>query len=271
MEKQFYTIGEVAKICDVPIRTLHYYDEIGLLKPAHKDEINGYRYYAKTQLGLVNVILQFKVQGFTIKEMKEQIANHTVAFTSDALRKKQKEVQNTIQELIQLEKRMHHYLDVMLLNDGTPHLRVTQVPTMQIAYIREQDAADPGTFLARFERLQVLLKQNNFTPCGTLMALYHDDRNYTMDHADIEVCVPVDVANPIDGIVRTFGGFEVLSAIHYGCYETEAQTYAVMIAWMQERGYIIAGSTIENYLIDWIFTDNEEEYVTELMIPIKTA
>ena len=70
MEKEYYTVGEVSKLCDIPVRTLHYYDEIGLLIPAKKDGDTGYRYYAKSQLLHVNIIKQFKVQGYNIKEIK---------------------------------------------------------------------------------------------------------------------------------------------------------------------------------------------------------
>lgn len=44
-----YTVKDVARLSGVTVRTLHYYDEIGLLKPAHYGE-NGYRYYEKEQL-----------------------------------------------------------------------------------------------------------------------------------------------------------------------------------------------------------------------------
>ncbi|WP_156036777.1 MerR family DNA-binding transcriptional regulator [Ruminococcus sp. HUN007] len=44
-----YQIKEFAKLTDVSVRTLHYYDETGLLKPAFVDEQNGYRFYDEKQ------------------------------------------------------------------------------------------------------------------------------------------------------------------------------------------------------------------------------
>ncbi|MDE2486116.1 MAG: MerR family DNA-binding transcriptional regulator, partial [Alphaproteobacteria bacterium] len=38
-----HTVSEVAKLSGVSVRTLHHYDELGLLKPAHVGA-NGYRY-----------------------------------------------------------------------------------------------------------------------------------------------------------------------------------------------------------------------------------
>ena len=40
-----YSIGEFSKIGSVSTKTLRYYDEIGLLRPAYVDEENRYRYY----------------------------------------------------------------------------------------------------------------------------------------------------------------------------------------------------------------------------------
>jgi DNA-binding transcriptional MerR regulator len=60
-----YTVKQLAKLSGVSIRTLHFYDEIGLLKPAYCAE-NGYRYYEKEQLLLLQQILFFKELGFQL-------------------------------------------------------------------------------------------------------------------------------------------------------------------------------------------------------------
>jgi len=43
-------IGEFSKIAQVSIKTLRYYDRMGLLKPAHIDRYSSYRYYTLSQL-----------------------------------------------------------------------------------------------------------------------------------------------------------------------------------------------------------------------------
>jgi DNA-binding transcriptional MerR regulator len=54
-----YTVKELASLSSVSVRTLHYYDEIGLLKPAYYGD-NGYRYYEKEQLLRLQQILFFR-------------------------------------------------------------------------------------------------------------------------------------------------------------------------------------------------------------------
>jgi hypothetical protein len=44
-----YTVTKLAKISGVSVRTLHWYDKVGLLKPAYHG-LNGYRYYEEEQL-----------------------------------------------------------------------------------------------------------------------------------------------------------------------------------------------------------------------------
>ena len=53
-----YTVQKLALLSGVSIRTLHHYDEIGLLKPAYVGG-NGYRYYEEEQLLLLQQILFF--------------------------------------------------------------------------------------------------------------------------------------------------------------------------------------------------------------------
>ena len=50
-----YLIKEVSKISGVSVRTLHHYDEIGLLSPQKRE--NGYRYYSEDDLSLLQMIL----------------------------------------------------------------------------------------------------------------------------------------------------------------------------------------------------------------------
>lgn len=64
-----YTVTNLAKISGVSVRTLHWYDEVGLLKPAYYGS-NGYRYYEEEQLLVLQQILFFKELGFELKQIQ---------------------------------------------------------------------------------------------------------------------------------------------------------------------------------------------------------
>jgi MerR family transcriptional regulator, multidrug-efflux activator len=65
-----YTVKVVAGISGVSIRTLHHYDEIGLLKPDHLSP-SGYRLYTDSDLERLQQILFFKELGFNLREIKK--------------------------------------------------------------------------------------------------------------------------------------------------------------------------------------------------------
>src|ERR1041385_8569080 len=63
-----YTVKKLAKLSGVSVRTLHFYDELGLLKPARYGE-NGYRYYEKEELLRLQQILFYRELGFPLGEI----------------------------------------------------------------------------------------------------------------------------------------------------------------------------------------------------------
>src|SRR5213083_2005235 len=68
-----YTIKQVAAMSGVSVRTLHFYDETGLLKPAYVGE-NGYRFYEEAQLLILQQILFYRELGFELKQIKKVLS-----------------------------------------------------------------------------------------------------------------------------------------------------------------------------------------------------
>lgn len=68
-----YTVNELAKLAGVSVRTLHYYDEVGLVKPA-RTLSNGYRYYGEAELLRLQQVLFFRELEFPLKEIRRIMA-----------------------------------------------------------------------------------------------------------------------------------------------------------------------------------------------------
>ena len=68
-------IKEFAKLTAVSVRTLHYYDEIGLLKPAFVDEQNGYRFYDENSLERMQEILFYRELDFELKSIRDILSS----------------------------------------------------------------------------------------------------------------------------------------------------------------------------------------------------
>ncbi|WP_030331433.1 MerR family transcriptional regulator [Micromonospora parva] len=63
-----YTVGQVAKVAGVTVRTLHHYDEIGLLSPSGRTSA-GYRRYDDADLQRLQLVLYYRELGFPLEEI----------------------------------------------------------------------------------------------------------------------------------------------------------------------------------------------------------
>jgi len=95
-------VGEVAKLTGVSVRTLHYYDEIGLLKPAVVAE-NGYRLYSDGNLQQLQQILFFRELDVNLQEIKRILTdpNFSAVDALEAHRRTLVEKQARLTQLIQ--------------------------------------------------------------------------------------------------------------------------------------------------------------------------
>ena len=64
------TVGEVSELSGVSVRTLHHYDELGLLSPSERSGA-GYRLYAEGDLERLQELLGWRALGFSLAEIKE--------------------------------------------------------------------------------------------------------------------------------------------------------------------------------------------------------
>ncbi len=106
-----YTVKKLAEIAGVSVRTLHYYDEIGLLKPEFRNN-SGYRYYGNKAVIRLQQIMFFRELGFSLEEIGkifskpdfdfiEALQSHRILLTRKAERINQllNTVEKTIREL----------------------------------------------------------------------------------------------------------------------------------------------------------------------------
>ena len=64
-----YTVGEAASLHGLTVRTLHHWEQRGLISPAH-DELNGYRYYSDADLERITVIMGYRAIGMSLEAIR---------------------------------------------------------------------------------------------------------------------------------------------------------------------------------------------------------
>src|SRR4051794_29342440 len=69
-----WRVGELAKATGLTVKTLHHYDEIGLLRPSgHTDA--GHRLYCKRDLGRLQQILSLRLLGFSLEQIGDALSD----------------------------------------------------------------------------------------------------------------------------------------------------------------------------------------------------
>lgn len=153
-----YLVGQLSKITNVSIRTLHYYDEIVLLKPSAKTE-SGYRSYTKDDLIKLQQILALKKLGFTLTQIKEMVQVNKI----DSKIERWKQVFNMQLEKIEAEKRKLEKLEQSLYAVKNALILTGEVNTDDILLlIKSIQSKDGGQFLERNftkEEQEVIMEQ----------------------------------------------------------------------------------------------------------------
>ena len=106
--KEFYTVGEVSKIFNLPASTLRYYDSIGLLSP-WKTGDNGYRYYSKAQFEIISMIGFMRSLGTPINRLAEILNSESTDGIRKELGRYADEIDDQIAKLQKLKTRASRF------------------------------------------------------------------------------------------------------------------------------------------------------------------
>ncbi len=98
-----YSIGEVAKMLNIPVHTLRYYDSEGILMFVERDSV-GRRVFKETDFIMLNTILCLKSAGMSLKDIKQYIewcieGAPTLQQRYDLFKEQKKIVESQIEEL----------------------------------------------------------------------------------------------------------------------------------------------------------------------------
>ena len=91
-----FTIGQFAALHDINKKTLMWYDEIGLLKPAAIDPENGYRYYTYRQTQALETILMLRELNVPLPQIQAFMNSRSAASLETLLQENIRQVDQTI-------------------------------------------------------------------------------------------------------------------------------------------------------------------------------
>ncbi len=271
-----FTIGDFARHGRVSVRMLRHYDATGLLRPARVDPASGYRFYAASQLALLNRIVALKDLGFTLEQVRVVVEEQiSVGELHGMLRLRRAQLQSQIaadsSRLAQVEAR----LAIIEMEGAMPaqDVQVKKIPAVRVAELSATAASlepDSITPVIRplYGELGSRLGQAGLTPVGPAIAYYSDipDSEGVLVHATLPVNADSDAGESHDiGIVDLPEVDQAATIVHHGSMDNVLATIQVLARWIDENGYRSAGYPRELYLE---CPDDEDKWVTELQEPI---
>jgi DNA-binding transcriptional MerR regulator len=271
-------IGDFSRLTQVPIKTLRYYDETGLLKPAEVDRFTGYRYYALDQLPRLIRILVLKDLGFSLDQiahmLNEDLKTDEIR---GMLRLKQMELQQHVENAQARLTRLEIRLRQIEMEDKMPDNEVVlKMIEPQRVLSNRQIVATAAEIPRFFNEVKAALQKHHIKSIGAWIVMYHHPGYREVD-LDIEVAIPVDVIAP-DSIALANGRqmtlrvipaiARVASTLLRGNYSDLGKIYMALNAYIHAHGHNYLGPAREIYLRGPSDTDDPAQYLTEVQYPV---
>lgn len=270
-----FKIGDFARLTRVGVKTLRYYDEIGLLKPARTDEASGYRLYSFGQLPRLNRILALKGLGFTLEQvariMDEGLGPGEL---EGMLRLRRAELEAGVAEaevrLKDVAARLYQIQREGKMSEHDVVLKATEPLTVASAreVVRSPERMRERCLALLGEVFRVV-EAHKLPSTGTTLALYHGNEG----GVDVEMAVMLGGRVPPqqygDVTVKELPAETVASAVYRGsfnAFDIVGQIHADIGRWVEASGYKIAGPSREIHLQPP--EDYRDDGVMELQYPI---
>ncbi len=267
-----YRIGMFSKITRVSIKTLRYYDEAGLLKPAFVDEENGYRYYTSDQLPKVHDIIALRQIGFSIEEISTIFQGSNI---SSIFEDRKCELTSVLKETQEQLLKIDNYIEQM--NGQFSFNLQAAIKELPEVIVYSKRMVVPG-YDSYFEVVpsigREILQANPGLKCPEAFycfTIYHDC-DYREKDIDAEFCEAVTTWGKDTETIKFKKMERVPQAAcvyHKGPYTNIGKTYSYLFKWISDNGYKQIGPPRES-VIDGIWNkDDENDWLTELQVPVE--
>ena len=262
-----YKIGMFAAMNHITVKTLRFYEEQGLLMPALIHPETGYRYYTLSQMAVLHQITALKLAGFTLEEITHI---NSGADEKAVLLKKKSELLAKISDLTRQIAVVDGYLSKRKTGLSAPVL-IKNIPETTVAFMQIRLESYDRLF-DRMPEMGALMEKAG---CECALPEYcftnYLEPGYKDGDIPVEICESVVEAKKETGELRfkTLPEIRAACVFHKGSYRTFSESYEVVLRYIEENGYEIAGEIRESY-IDGIWNkDDESQWLSEIQVPVK--
>jgi DNA-binding transcriptional MerR regulator len=275
-----FRIGEFAQIAQVSGRQLRFYDQLGLLQPAHIDRETGYRYYSVRQLPRLNSILALKELGLSLEQIALLVKDGISPPELRAmLTMKRAQLEQSLREE---ESRLRHIESRIAQIDRQGSIGDYDVVVKQVA---PTPFLSCHAFCESFEEAVQVVRSVASDGLRLIRAGLRDKlivvvrNDYDGEKLDIEVGFSLTRASNanvrvVGDLVLTCGELPAVETmatiVRVGTTERHC-SFGMIGMWIEANGYEIAGPCREMFLEPVAEPLGLQEALVEIQFPVRAA
>lgn len=282
MKDKYYSIGRVSEICNIPIKTLRYYDKINVMVPNLRQENNNYRYYSHDQMVRLFIIKRLRYLGFSLEEVKNILKENDIKNIEVIVEEKRNSIKAEIDELNKKYeeaatfKNKIHVANMILENSGNYNVDNSfRVERQREVYVfgktaMMQSYKNENVNLEKWIDIIEAAKERNLNIQGDILVSYHTEMFGQFINRDCEVEFSIVVENNVEDVeVKKFGNFLAANAIHVGEYSDIIHTYISLKRWIEEKSLVVNGPVTERFMLSPVDLPNTNSHIVKIIVPVK--
>ncbi len=259
-------IGEFSKLTKTTIKTLRYYDEIGLLKPDCIDSINNYRFYSTAQLYQMQRIQSLRQAGLSVDE----ISQFFITQDKNILYSRKISIEKQIADLYKQARSIDFIMSGECMKNYSATIK--QLPECTV-YYKQLVAPNFESYMQIIPQIEKTIfdaNKNLVRSTPNYCFVKYLENEYKENDICIEYCEAVNCAgNEVDGIkFKKLPSQLAVTVVNKGSYENLPLAYAYVFKWIEDNGYSVVDSPREHYIYGPFNKDNVLDWLTEIKVPV---
>jgi DNA-binding transcriptional MerR regulator/effector-binding domain-containing protein len=272
--KDVFTIGEVSRLFRIKSSAIRYYCDIGLLTPTYVDPETCYRYFSTAHFERLNTIKYLQTLGLSLQEIQTFVDNRDPVYLLDQLQAQREITHQKINELQEIEQKIDNRIQQIedaLTQQNIGVIQEQVFPTREMVVLRQTipSGADLELFIRILENSSKLQSAVFLGKIGMSIAKQKIEKRQFDSYDAIFLLVENEAVEE-----------SVQEEIPEGLYVTlrfqgthvDASTYYVqLLQYIKQKHYEIIGDSVEVTYIDYGLSNNTNEFVTEIQIPVTNS
>ncbi len=267
-ERKLLTIGQFAALHGINKKTLMWYDQIGLFRPAAVNPVNGYRCYDYHQSAVLETILLLRELDVSIHEIQDFMKDRSAEHLKYLLEEKITHLDQQIQHLQAVRKTLcgHHQNMLALLTMDLDQICIVEKEErcLMTAEIERNTSFEKEVELITAETARYGLGRLHDASYGSMIPVPSLQNGNFDDYTRLFIEIPF---LPRKKGLHIQPSGKYIRAFHKGSWDQLPLRYQEILSYAVEQNLILSGFSYEKG-INEVVSDRIEDYVVQIEIPI---